>query len=165
MDPTTWMILLLLLGVCLLIAEVFIPSGGVLGIGATLSLLGAVVFAFRISPTAGTVTLVACLVLVPVVFFQGLRILPRTPFGRLMVLPEKEPRATAPPDQSAHRDTFNRLLGRTGKAVTSLRPAGMIDVGGDRIHVITEGEMIEAGTTVRVSQVDGNRVVVCKYDA
>ena len=43
MEYSTWAFLLLAVGVTLLIAEVFIPSGGVISVLATLSFAGAVV--------------------------------------------------------------------------------------------------------------------------
>jgi membrane-bound ClpP family serine protease len=47
MDYSTWAFLLLAVGVTLLIAEVFIPSGGIISILSTLSLLGAIICAWQ----------------------------------------------------------------------------------------------------------------------
>ena len=41
-----------------------------------------------------------------------------------------------------------------------LRPAGIAEIDGRRIDVVSDGEMIEPSVTVRVIQVEGNRVVV-----
>jgi membrane-bound serine protease (ClpP class) len=54
-------------------------------------------------------------------------------------------------------------LGRVGRATTPLRPAGIAEIDGERIDVVSEGEMIEAGTTIVVSRVDGNRIVVRRH--
>jgi membrane-bound serine protease (ClpP class) len=53
-----------------------------------------------------------------------------------------------------------QLLGKTGVAVTLLRPAGRAEFEGVVIDVVTEGDFIERGKPVRVKYVDGNRVVV-----
>ena len=50
-----------------------------------------------------------------------------------------------------------RYLGKTGTAITPLRPTGVIEVGGDRIEVVTEGEFIAAGSKVRVVAMDRRR--------
>ena len=52
------------------------------------------------------------------------------------------------------------LLHQTGVANTNLRPSGTALINGRRVDVVTEGNMIERGTTVRVVAVEGLRVVV-----
>ena len=46
MDALLWSILLLLLGLALIALEVFVPSGGVLGVLAALALIASIVVAF-----------------------------------------------------------------------------------------------------------------------
>jgi len=52
--------------------------------------------------------------------------------------------------------------GTTGIAQTILRPAGTALIGGVPVDVVTDGEFLDAGTSVRVSEVSGNRIVVEK---
>jgi membrane-bound serine protease (ClpP class) len=52
------------------------------------------------------------------------------------------------------------LLEKTGTALTELRPSGAALIQGKRVDVVTEGQMIERGTPVRVVAVEGLRVVV-----
>ncbi len=54
----------------------------------------------------------------------------------------------------------NQLLGMTGKTVSQLRPGGIALIGGKRIDVVTEGDFIEMGETIKVAQVEGMRVIV-----
>ncbi len=54
----------------------------------------------------------------------------------------------------------NELLGMTGKTLSQLRPGGIALFGGKRIDVVTEGDFIEVGETVKVTRVEGMRVVV-----
>ncbi len=42
------------------------------------------------------------------------------------------------------------MVGKVGRAATVLRPAGVIDLDGDRCDVVTDGTFIEAGTDVRI---------------
>jgi membrane-bound serine protease (ClpP class) len=52
------------------------------------------------------------------------------------------------------------LLHCTGAAVTQLRPSGAAVFSGQRVDVVTEGELIDQGASVRVIEVEGARVVV-----
>ncbi len=52
------------------------------------------------------------------------------------------------------------LVGKRGLTATQLRPAGIADIDGQRIDVVSLGDLIERGTTIEVVRVDGNRVVV-----
>lgn len=54
----------------------------------------------------------------------------------------------------------NQLLGMTGKTVSQLRPGGIALIGGKRIDVVTEGDFIEMGENVKVTRVEGMRVIV-----
>jgi membrane-bound serine protease (ClpP class) len=53
-----------------------------------------------------------------------------------------------------------RYLGRSGRAITTLRPSGSADIDDERVAVESDGEWIEAGTEVEVVRVDGNRLIV-----
>jgi membrane-bound ClpP family serine protease len=52
------------------------------------------------------------------------------------------------------------LLGKSGVAITALRPAGTAMFDGKRTDVLTEGEFIEKGQNVTVIAIEGLRVVV-----
>ena len=56
--------------------------------------------------------------------------------------------------EHAHRA---RHLGKSGVALTPLRPTGIVEVEGERIEVVTEGEFIAAGSQVRVVAMDRRR--------
>lgn len=61
-------------------------------------------------------------------------------------------------------DDHSALLGQTGTAATTLRPAGFATIGGRRVGVVTLGELLEAGAPVEVLAVEGNRIVVRARD-
>ncbi len=54
------------------------------------------------------------------------------------------------------------LVGRSGKALTKLRPAGTALVGDKRLDVVTEGDYINAEEEIEIIRIDGNRVIVQK---
>jgi membrane-bound serine protease (ClpP class) len=86
-----------------------------------------------------------------------LRVLPRLPFGRRLVLDadlrSEQGYASAP-------DRDRSWLGRTGSALSPLRPAGIAEIEGTRIDVVSDGSFIEAKAVIEVTRVDGNRIVV-----
>jgi membrane-bound serine protease (ClpP class) len=54
------------------------------------------------------------------------------------------------------------MIGMTGVAETTLRPSGKGRFDGKYVDVATDGDMIERGTAIRVTRVEGSRVYVTK---
>lgn len=142
----------LIVGYVLLVIEMCVPGFGVPGVlGTVLAVLGL----FLAQPT-----LLQALVLVAVyvaLLLIALAICLRSmAHGRLsksrLVL--KEVSNGAGSGDPAH------LIGKTGAARTPLRPAGIAELDGVRLNVVTEGDFIEKGASVRVVRASGNRVVV-----
>lgn len=52
------------------------------------------------------------------------------------------------------------FVGKEGKTITTLRPAGIADFDGVRLDVVSEGEFIQKGTEVLIASVQGRRIVV-----
>ncbi len=65
-------------------------------------------------------------------------------------------------EPGADRDSERRAryLGKTGVAVTPLRPTGVARIDDERIEVATEGDFIAAGSHVRVVAMDRRRFFV-----
>ncbi|MCU0598259.1 MAG: serine protease [Desulfobacterales bacterium] len=67
--------------------------------------------------------------------------------------------------KDAHADsseTEKVKPGDRGFALTFLRPSGKAEINQDLFDVVTEGEFIEQGTAVFVSDVKGNRIIVSR---
>ena len=151
-------------GVILLVLEVFVIPGfglaGVLGIvaivaGLVLSLVGAGDTSDLVLMAAGRV--VFSLLLALVASLVVLRFLPRLPFGRRLIL---ETGLGAGHKYGSAPDSDLRWMGKKGRASSPLRPAGIAEIEGERVDVVSEGEMIDAGQFVEVTRVEGNRIVV-----
>jgi membrane-bound serine protease (ClpP class) len=151
-------------GLLLLAVEIFVTPGfglpGILGIaavvaGLSLSLVGTGASGEIILRAAGQV--VVSLVVAVAGAVVALRFLPRLPVARQLVLQTDLGAdvgfASAPPGDP-------RWLGKQGRAATPLRTAGIADLDGERVDVVSDGEFIERGEPIEVIRVDGNRIVV-----
>jgi membrane-bound serine protease (ClpP class) len=158
LDPFTWAIILLLLGCALVVLEVFVPSGGILGMLAGLSILGSIVFAFRRDTTAGLSFVLVSMVAVPVLLTLAFRIWPHTPIGKAFLgeLPTE--------DELKPVDPRRELVGRLGVAKSKMLPSGSVLIDGHWIDAVAQGDAIEPGEPVVVVEVRANRVVVRKAD-
>lgn len=153
-------VLLLGLGLLLIVAEVLIPSMGILGVAAAACILGALVWAFTVDAVLGMQVLVAVALAVPAVVLFAFRILPHSPLGRKLIaggFSFEDGEATDRRDRG--------LLGQVGTVEAPLRPAGTARLAGRRVDVMSRGELIESGTTVKVIEVRANRVVVARHQA
>ncbi len=54
----------------------------------------------------------------------------------------------------------SKLLGAVGVCVTDLRPSGTIIINGEPVDVVSEGGFVKQGSSVKVINVDGSRVMV-----
>ncbi len=149
--------LLVIVGLVLIIAEVFFVSMGILGGIATVALLAAVFLAFTKSTTLGFVFLAVVAIAVPLTIFYAFRWLPLTPFGKKLFLGGPKHDEV---QGGAQEEGLDGLLHQTGVTTSALRPSGYARIGHRRIDVITRGEMLEEDTPVRVIDVEMNRVVV-----
>jgi membrane-bound ClpP family serine protease len=150
MSYTEWAILLYLIGAVILVAEVFIPSHGLLGLMGGMSIVGAIVVAFMVSYGVGLAALLITVAAMPFAWAAAMKIWPKTPIGRRVLLPAVESELAPPTVQ----------IGQSGVTVSELRPMGMCEFEGQRVEVMAEYGMIPAGTKVRVVNVDNRRPVV-----
>jgi membrane-bound serine protease (ClpP class) len=162
MSPLTVAYLLILLGLAMLAAELFVPSGGALFLVSSLCIIGGVVLTFIYGDTAtGMVTLLGVFVVVPALAGLMLYLWPRTPMGRRLVLRDRDDETALSPVNLE----LEALRGRYGRALCDLRPAGVVDFDGRRVDTISEGLMVVAGAWVRCIDVRAGTVVVRQVDA
>jgi membrane-bound ClpP family serine protease len=162
MDSGYLAILLLVVGLALIICEVFIPSAGLIAALATLCIAGSVASAWSAwaytNPTYFALYALALVLMIPSAVSGAFYLLPRTAFGRKVLL-EAPNLDEVTPYQEEQRQLL-RLVGHVGKTLTLLNPGGLVEVDGTRQHCESEGQMLEAGTPVEIVAVKGNSVVV-----
>jgi membrane-bound ClpP family serine protease len=155
-------ILLLVAGLALIVCEVFIPSAGLIAAFATLCIAGSIVSAWNAwwysSPTYFMLYALALVALLPSAIGGAFYMLPRTAFGRKVLLEAPDLDEVTPYQEEARQ--LMRLVGHIGKTLTMLNPGGLVEVDGTRQHCESEGMLLEAGTPVEIVAVKGNTVVV-----
>jgi membrane-bound serine protease (ClpP class) len=62
-------------------------------------------------------------------------------------------------------DTYDEMIGKTGTAVTLLRPGGMVEIAARRLPAHAETGVIEKDTPIVVVGADSMNVIVRKADA
>lgn len=157
-------ILLLLLGIAIVLAEAFVPSGGVLGVLAAVVLVSSLVFAFKESDGVGFVFLGVVVVCVPASVIFGLKIFPKTPVGRRVILKPTVESAEERGKAGVSDEDFSQLHGKIGKTATPLRPSGIIEIENERYSAVAEGELIDKDVEIIVVKVEGNSIVVEPQD-
>ena len=151
-------IILQLVGVVVIIAEIILPSGGILSIAA-LGVFGYSLFIVfnEISMTIGFSFVAADLILIPVLVIVGLKLLARSPVTLRKTLSRKE-------GVSSQSSELESYVGTQGNAVTDLRPAGIAVINGKRVDVVTRGEYLDKDSAIIVTAVTGNQIIVRKKD-
>ena len=158
-------ILMFIIGVTLIILEIFIiPGFGIAGISGIvlvfislfLSLVGGDPFLdFEMVSNAIiqlSVSLVAAVILILILA----KFLPKTTIFNKFVLAVEEKKDAG----FVSHSTSDELVGKEGVAITTLRPAGTAKINGNRVDVVSESEYIEKGQKIKVIAVEGIRVVV-----
>ena len=145
---TTGIITLYIIGLIAITVELFIP-GAIVGLCGAGCVITSIVFAYLyVSNLLGHILLVLGICFIPIFFVSWYKLLSKT-FS--VKASEK--------GFSSARDRLNDLLSEEGIALTTLRPSGVANIKGDKIDVISEGEMISKNTRIKVIDVKGNRII------
>ncbi len=141
----------------LIIAEIFVPSGGLISLCALACVIGGVVIFFHHSTTVGWIGIGIASVMIPAVLIFAYKMFPKTRFGKSVTLtPPKRQQGDAVPDTSELKE----LLGAVGVVLTPLRPVGMCDFAGQRVECVAESGYVEKGKQVKVINVESTQLTV-----
>jgi membrane-bound serine protease (ClpP class) len=156
--------LLFLAGVVLVVVEIFfVPGLGVPGVLGLIFVIAALVLAligipidvsFETGVLADAMTRVLLSLLGAFVLaLIAMRVLSRTMVGKGFILEDAETGFLSAPSASD-------LVGQIGEALTDLRPAGKIAIGGKRHEATSEREFVARGARVEVIGRDGPTLIV-----
>ncbi|SIT82390.1 NfeD family protein [Edaphobacillus lindanitolerans] len=153
-------ILLFVLGIGLLVAELFV-SGGILGVAGAAAVVGGIIMAGGDPLVMGVSVAIALVIMV-----MGMVILMKF-FGKRLHLLSKLVLMDSTDTESGYVSNKNRLelIGRKGVSLTALRPSGAVRLDNEMLDVVTEGSFIEKDKEVQVIKVEGSRIVVREVKA
>ncbi len=157
MLPLALSLLLLAIGLVLLVAEDVLPTGGALGLLAAGCLIVVLHQGFAESSAMGYRYLAAEAFLVPSAYGASAYLMAKTPMGRATYL--RPPEADELGVSHAAAD-LGRLVGERGRALTTLRPSGMVDFEGRRLDGVAEQGLIPLGASVLAVRARSGRLIV-----
>jgi membrane-bound serine protease (ClpP class) len=151
---TLFIILVILLGFCLIMADLlFIPGGVVAALGGVF-IIGAIVYAwktlgkeFALLLVFGSAALTVILAFISVKFRVW----------KIFVVHENEGKEQG---FASHKGKLETLIGKTGEVATDLRPAGTVQIEGKKYDGVTEGGFIEKGKRIEVIGVSTGQLKV-----
>jgi len=168
-----WEILIFLIGILLIVVEVFvIPGFGVAGIsgliltisGLSLVMVNNDVFDFSFVPsrevfTAVFTTLIGLLGAVLLMVLGGMGFTESKFFKRVALINVQD-------TKKGYTSNFHSrsYLGEKGTAYTVLRPSGKVLVGEDVLDAYTRGEFVSEGEAIQVIGEEGTSLTVKKVD-
>jgi membrane-bound ClpP family serine protease len=159
MNPLVWSSLLLAVGLILVVLEVFIPSGGIMGFLSVSAVVAAIVLAFVYRGLeAGLIFLSVAAVGVPTMLVLAFRYWPKTPMGKRLLLEIPSGDDVLP--ESTQKESLRRLVGKLGNAKTVMLPSGAVVVGERTYDAFSQGMAIAAGERIKVVGVQGHSLVV-----
>ena len=148
-------ITLTLLGLILLLAEMFLP-GMILGLIGAALLVGAIVMGYvEYGPLEGSMIFAVIGFISFLMFMAWMKYFQKTSMGRSLTLGTHLPSGDDLPSVAA-------LVGKSGVTTTDLRPTGRAMIDDCRYDVLADTGFISSGARVSVVLVEGTRIVVRK---
>ena len=151
-------LILTVLGIAFLIGELFLPGFGIAGICGVLCLIAVCIIQFMTTtPTVAIVVAVVIgivLIAMVILFMHSLKdgLLFRSP----IVLKDRIETDAVRLSETKAED----LVGKTGVALTPLRPSGIALIDGKRYSVETQAVFVEKDSEITVLSVDGPKITV-----
>ncbi len=154
-DYLTIALVLFAIGVILLLAEILLPTGGILVVAALLFFSVGVGIILRYGDTVEAAVAIGGLAIgLPAAGFVAVHAWRRMSIGSSL----DATAAGAVPQSGAAE--LEALKGRTGKTASPLRPSGTVEFDNRRVDAMTEGMMLDAGVWVKCVGVRGTTVIV-----
>ena len=143
-----------LLGMGLILVEVFLPGFGLPGIsGIALVGVGTIMAAMHFGTLTAVALLLVIIAVLAVLVSWLLRSAAKGDVAKSkLFLHQKE--------ELREQQDMQVLVGHEGRTLSVLRPSGIGDFDGVRLNVVTEGEFIENGVAIRIARVEGGKIVV-----
>jgi membrane-bound serine protease (ClpP class) len=144
-------------GILLILIELFIPGFGFFGISGVSCILVSLFLTLG-GDTAALSLLSISLVVAIVVFLLIIKFLPSSQLWSKIILKDSETKQ----DGFSSSHDYSNYIGKEGLVLTLLRPAGLVEIDGVQLDVVSAGQYIEPGIKVKVVSVNGSRIIVKK---
>ena len=147
-----------IIGVGLMVLEAFMPGFGVAGIsGIVVEIIAVCLTWLNHGPVAALGMLLIILSVMAIAISMSLRSATNGKLSKSRIILRETESNEAGYRSSEDMEVF---LGREGRTTTVLRPTGIAEFDGVRLNVVSEGEFIQADTSVRVVRIEGSRILV-----
>ena len=154
--------LLLIVGVVMMLVEIFVPGFGFFGIVGSLSLVAGVIYrivdGLNINQSLLLVLIVlAFFIVVFMVMIYGAQ------FGFLGKTGLFERRTTLDKDHNKPDREIRKLVGKNGKTISKLDLGGQAKIRGKIYDVVSISSYIEPNTNIKVVEIKDNTIMVRKW--
>ncbi len=146
---------LIVLGILLILVEIFFTPGFIIGLlGAATIVVGLVNTYSEYGYTTGNITLIGVLIFLATVIVLAFK---NGIWNRFAIADVIEGKAN-----NVHELTIN--VGDTGETISAIRPAGSAIIGGQKMEVHTEGGLLVAKEAIVVTKILNNKIYVEKIN-
>lgn len=163
-----WGAILFGAAIVLVVVELFIPSGGLIGLLSGAAAIGSLVAFFQYDISWGIGAALTYLILIPIGILFFLKVWIHTSIGSRMILggsdgAEESDGSTAfqsEQDRRTRIQSHQDLVGAMGTVETDLRPVGIVRIDNHRLDALSEQGFIKAGARIVVTDAYDNQLKV-----
>jgi membrane-bound serine protease (ClpP class) len=163
-----WGCILFGVALVLLVLELGVPSGGLIGILAGVAAVSSIVAFFMYDPWWGGLAALLYIVLAPILIIFLFKVWLHSPIAKMMILGDNTPNPSTDEETAAETERqrserlaeIRALIGAEGVTETALRPVGTVRIKGQRVDGLAESGIIEANTPIIVVDVYDNQIKV-----
>jgi len=152
-----FLILFLAGGIFLIAIEIMlVPGFTYFGAGGIIFLVIAIIFAFLNYSASVALGIMSISIIIVITFFIWFF---KKGINRGFSLKESE---NSKGGFLPYREDYQKYIDKSGIAHSPLRPAGIVIIDGEKLSAVSQGEYIDAGETICVLKVEGNKLTVRK---
>lgn len=157
MDWLIPIIICLLVGMILLIVELFMPGFGIPGVsGSALLIAGVILSWMKFGPKVGLGMAVAVLAIMGIIISISLKSVKSGKLSKSELTLD----GAVNDGGKTERAEMQQLIGLEGKTLTALRPVGAAEFECGKLNVQSDSEFIEKDTKVRIAYILGTSIYV-----
>jgi len=155
----TTIIALILVALVLFFFEIFVP-GGILGTIGSVCLIASTILTYNAyGVVPAVIQFCVSLLFVLFFFFFSFHLLPKTRFGKILILS-----STQEGYKSNIEQAEDSIIGKEGETVTTMAPSGTIVIDGQRYEAISQNGLLRIGEKVVVISKDAFKLTVRKLE-